>query len=296
MPYILLIFVILFWSGNFIVARAILPFTNPIWLSFWRWAIALLLILPFSVKSCLRQHQLIRTHWRILALLALLGITSFSTFIYLALQNNTVTNTVLVYSINPIIIVIISWIGFRDRITWSQSLGIALSLSGLVWIITRGNPEVLFELQLSVSDLWTLVAAASWALYTALLRRYPQNINPLTFLTVIIMLGLIFLFPLYVWENRTQSSVALNFSNVSGTMYLAIFPSLLAYIFWNKAVNIVGANKAGVFIYLNPVFSIILAFLIFGERFQTYHPMGMALIFLGIFLTAYRRGVRRSAM
>ena len=287
MPYLLLLLVALFWSGNFIVAKGIQESIPPLSLSFWRWALALLILIPFSAKSFLQQKDQMRDHWKIILLLGILGIACFSTFIYIALHSTTVTNTVLVNATNPIFIVIFSWIGFKDRVTLLQIAGIVLSLGGLVWIITRGNPSFLMTLQFARGDLWTLAAAVCWALYTVLLRQYPGRTDSLAFLAVLYTAGLIFLTPLYIWESFNEMPIRLNTVSVSGVLYLGIFPSIFAFIFWNRGVKAVGANRAGVFIYLIPVFSIVLAFLLFDESFKPYHPPGILLIGLGIFLTTY---------
>lgn len=287
MPYLLLLLVVLFWSGNFIVARGIQEFIPPLSLSFWRWTLALLILIPFSARSFLQQKDQMREHWKIILLLGILGITCFSTFIYIALHSTSVTNTVLVNATNPIFIVIFSWIGFKDRVSLVQIAGIVLSLGGLIWIITRGNPSFLLTLQFARGDLWTLAAAVCWALYTVLLRQYPGRTDSIAFLTALFMAGLIFLTPLYIWESFTESPIRLNTASVSGALYLGIFPSIFAYIFWNRGVKAVGANRAGVFVYLIPVFSIVLAFFLFDESFKSYHPPGILLIGLGIFLTTY---------
>jgi len=287
MPYLLLLLVVLFWSGNFIVASGIQEFIPPLSLSFWRWTLALLILIPFSARSFLRQKDLMLKHWKIILLLGILGIAGFSTFIYIALHSTTVTNTVLINATNPIFIVIFSWIGFNDRVSWVQIGGIVLSLAGLIWIITRGNPALLATLQFARGDLWTLAAAVCWGLYTVLLRQYPGRTDSIAFLTALFTAGLIFLAPLYILEYVSESSIRLNTASVGGVLYLGIFPSIFAYIFWNGGVKAVGANKAGVFVYLIPVFSIILAFFFFDERFQSYHPPGILLIVLGIFLTTY---------
>jgi len=200
MPYLLLLLVALFWSGNFIIARGIQEFIPPFSLSFWRWALALLILIPFSARSFLRQKDLMLKHWKIILLLGILGVTIFSTFIYIALHSTTVTNTVLVNATNPIFIVIFSWIGFKDRISSLQVVGIVLSLLGLIWIICKGNPSFLMTLQFAWGDLWTLAAAACWALYTILLRQYPGRTDSIAFLTALFIAGLIFLAPLYIWE------------------------------------------------------------------------------------------------
>lgn len=287
MPYLLLLLVVLFWSGNFIVARSVQEFIPPFSLSFWRWALALLILIPFSAKSFLRQKDLMREHWKIILLLGILGIACFSTFIYIALHSTTVTNTVLINATNPVFIVIFSWVGFKDRVSLLQIAGIVLSLGGLLWIISRGNLSFLITLQFAKGDLWTLAAAVCWALYTVLLRQYPGRTDSIAFLTALFIAGLIFLTPLYIWESFTKSSIRLNTASVSGALYLGIFPSIFAYMFWNRGVKAVGPNRAGVFVYLIPVFSIILAFFLFDERFKSYHPPGIMLIALGIFLTSY---------
>jgi drug/metabolite transporter (DMT)-like permease len=285
MPYFLLLLVVLFWSGNFIVANGIQHNIPPISLSFLRWMVAFLILLPFTAKSVFRRQELLVKHWKLLAFLGMLGVTNFSTFLYLGLKSSTVTNTVLVNSFTPIFIVLILWALFKERITLLQLVGIMISLCGMIWIITRGNPAVLLTFQFVRGDLWTLAASFSWALYTVLLKRYPPGLEPNSFLTVLILIGLVFLSPLFIWEIYGQHSIRLNFATVSGIIYLGIFASLLAYIFWNKAVNMVGAHRAGVFHYLIPVFSITLAFFIFDERFKSYHPPGIFFIFLGIYLT-----------
>lgn len=287
MPYLLLLLVALFWSGNFIVARGIQEFIPPFTLSFWRWALALLILMPFSARSFLRQKDLLLAHWKIILVLGILGVTIFSTFIYVALHSTTVTNSVLVNATNPIFIVVFSWISSKDRISPLQIAGIMLSLIGLLWIISKGNPSFLKTLHFARGDLWTLAAAACWALYTVLLRQYPGRTDSIAFLTALFIAGLIFLAPLYIWESVNGYPVRLNGASISGALYLGVFPSIFAYIFWNKGVQAVGANKAGVFAYLIPVFSIVLAFFIFDERFKPYHPPGILLITLGIFLTTY---------
>ncbi|MGB8424706.1 MAG: DMT family transporter, partial [Desulfobacterales bacterium] len=163
MPYVLLTLTVLFWSGNFVIGRGIHAEVPPISLAFWRWFTALVLLLPFALPAMVRQRDLIGRHWKLLCLLAILSVTNFNTFIYLALQSNTVINTVLINSLTPVFIVFVSWIGFREKISVLQGLGGLMSFAGLIWIITRGQPALLFTVRFSRGDLWTLAAALSWA-------------------------------------------------------------------------------------------------------------------------------------
>ena len=285
MPYVLLTLTVLFWSGNFVIGRGIHSVVPPVSLAFWRWVAALALLIPFALRPMMRQRALIRRHWKLLCLLAILSVTNFNTFIYLALQANTVINTVLINSLTPVFIVFVSWIGFREKISVLQCLGGLLSFAGLIWIITRGEPALLFSIRFSGGDLWTLAAALSWAVYSVLLRKRPPHLDPVGFLGFIIAAGLLFLSPFYFWEITRGAGFMVDKGTVGAVLYIALFASVLAYIFWNKAVAAVGANRAGIFVHLMPVFSITLAFIFLGERLQAYHLPGIVLILCGIVLT-----------
>ncbi len=285
MHYLLLILAVLFWSGNFIVGRGIHNEIPPMTLAFWRWAIALLIILPFSLRPILRQKDLIRRNWKILTLLAILSVTNFSMFIYMALKSSTVTNAVLINSMIPIFIVIVSWMGFKERITLRQAIGIVISLTGLMFIITKGNLSTLIAVRFGKGDMWTISAGISWALYSALLRKCPVELDSLSFLAATIIIGIFFIFPFYIWEIGTGKTMKFSHASIGSIIYVALFASVLAYTFWNKAIQIIGANKTGVFIHLMPVFSIILAMIFLDEKLRGYHIKGTILIFSGIFLT-----------
>jgi len=285
MHYLLLILAVLFWSGNFIVGRGIHNEIPPMALAFWRWAIALLIIFPFSLGPILRQKDLIGRNWKLLTLLAILSVANFSMFIYMALKSSTVTNAVLINSMTPIFIVMVSWMGFKERITLRQGVGIAISLTGLMFILTQGNPSTLIAVRFGKGDMWTISAGISWALYSALLRKCPVEFDPLGFLGTTIIIGVFFIFPFYIWEIGTGKTMNFTPAAMGSIIYVALFASVLAYIFWNKAVHTIGANKTGIFIHLMPVFSILLAMIFLDEKLKGYHIIGSILIFSGIFLT-----------
>jgi len=285
MHYLLLIFAVLFWSGNFIVGRGIHNDIPPITLAFWRWAVALLIILPFSLRHVVHQRDLILRNWKILTLLAILSVTNFSMFIYMALKSSTVTNTVLINSMIPIFIVLVSWMGFKERITLTQTIGIVISLTGLIFIIVHGDLSSLISVRFGKGDMWTISAGLSWALYSVLLRKCPMELNPISFLTTAIIIGIFFIFPFYIWEISTGRTMNITIASIGSIIYVALFSSILAYIFWNRAIQIIGANRTGIFIHLMPVFSIILAIIFLNEKLRGYHIIGTILIFSGIFLT-----------
>ncbi len=289
MHYLLLIFAVLFWSGNFVVGRGIHNEIPPITLAFWRWMVALLIILPFSLRHIVLQRDLIRQNWKILTLLAILSVTNFSMFIYMALKSSTVTNTVLINSMIPIFIVLVSWMGFKERITLRQAFGIVVSFTGLMFIIVNGNLSNLISVRFGKGDIWTIFAGMSWAIYSVLLRKCPTEFNPLSFLTTTIIIGVFFIFPFYIYEIRSGKIMNFTQASIGSVIYVALFSSILAYIFWNKAIQIIGANKTGIFIHLMPVFSILLAIIFLNEQLREYHIKGTILIFIGIFLTTARK-------
>lgn len=258
----------------------------PVSLNFWRWTGALVILLPFGLPRVVRQFALVRKHWLLLALMSIPSISVFNAFIYTALQTASSTNTVLVNAMIPIFIGMTARIVFGVRMSRLQVAGVLISLTGLLFIISRGNLELFRHLTFSHGDLWTLGAALAWAVYSVMLRLRPIEMDPLTFLTAIIAMGLVFLAPFFIWEFIAKGGFSLSGPTFAGIAYVCIFPSVLAYIFWNRGVQMVGANRAGIFIHLMPVFTILMAAIFLGERLHLFHVYGMALIFSGIALTS----------
>jgi drug/metabolite transporter (DMT)-like permease len=289
LPYLLLTLTVLFWSGNFILGRGIREMIPPVSLNFWRWVGALAMLLPFSWRRVYRQRTMLGKHWKLLALLALPSITIFNTFIYTALQTTTAINTVLVNAMIPIFIALTAWVVFNERLSVRQSAGVGVSLAGLLFIVTRGHLADLGMLTFSRGDLWTLGASLSWAIYSVMLRKRPTNMDPLAFLTVIIIFGLLYALPFYGWEVWRSGGFDLTLVSLASMFYVALFPSVLSFIFWNSSVDKVGANRAGIFIHLMPVFSVVLAVLFLDERLHLFHFIGIGLIFIGIVMTTMRK-------
>lgn len=285
-PYLLLVLTTLFWAGNFVLGRAVHASIPPVSLVFWRWAGALLILLPFAFPHLRAQWPLLRRYWKALAIYGFLGVSCFNTFIYIALQTTTATNAVLINSTIPVLIVALSWMFGGTTITRRQAFGVAVSLAGVIIIICRAELRLLLSLRVNRGDLWVLLAVVSWALYTFLLRRRPAGLHPLSFLSAIIMLGLLGLAPLYGWELSQGLRMEASPATFASILYVALFPSVLAFIFWNQAVGQVGANKAGLFLHLMPVFGAILSVLFLGESFHLFQMAGIGLIFSGICLTS----------
>ncbi|EGV33338.1 protein of unknown function DUF6 transmembrane [Thiorhodococcus drewsii AZ1] len=283
----------LFWAGNMVFARALHTEIPPLALAFWRWLLALAVMLPFAAAPLRAQWRLALPHWPILTLLALLSISGYNTFVYLGLQDTTATNAALLTSTMPVLILGFSFLLLRQGVTAWQGLGILLSLLGVLVIVTQGNPSRFADLAFNRGDLWILVGALSWALYSVCLRWRPSGLDPLVLLTILIAIGLVPLFPLYLWDLAQGHRFALNPVNLSAIGYVAVFPSVVAYMVWNLAVARMGPNRTGQFIHLIPVFGALLAMLLLGERLALFHGIGIALIVLGIwFVTLFRADAR----
>ncbi|MEA3468935.1 MAG: DMT family transporter [Thermodesulfobacteriota bacterium] len=287
MPYLLLTLSALFWSGNFVISRGMHTEIPPVSLAFWRWAIALLIIAPFGLRRVYEQRALLKQHSRFIFFQSLLGVAGFNTLIYTAMQSTTAINAVLVNSCIPVIIVIISWIVYQERLNVKQSLGVLISLSGVLLIIAKGDVVTLQQLTFNQGDLLVLAAALVWAFYSANLRNYPEELHPIAYQTGIMLVGLIFLLPCYLFEIQSGKQMQINMATTLTIGYVALFASILAFICWTRAIREVGANRAGPFIHLMPVFSTILAIIFLDETLLGYHVRGMSLVFTGIFITTF---------
>ena len=288
-PYILLTLTTLFWSGNMVVGRAIREDVPPLSLAFWRWAIALALTLPLALPHLRTQWPQLKRSWRAVALLGLLGVGGYNTLAYVALQTTNATNAVLLNSFIPIATITLSWAFLKKHLHGAEWLGVLISLAGVTAIVTRGEIAALAGLTLNVGDLWMLLAVLVWALYTIGLQWRPTGVHPMLMLAAFISVGLIALAPAYAWEIAQSRSIHITPGALAGIIYTGTLPSFVGYIFYNRAVGEVGASKASLFIHLMPVFGTVLSAAFLGEVPQTYHFVGIALIFAGIYLTTSGR-------
>jgi drug/metabolite transporter (DMT)-like permease len=286
MPYLLLVLTTLFWSGNFVLSRGMHAEMPPVALALWRWLLALAILLPFAWSGLRRQRRLLVAHRAYLVSQGLLGVTGFNTLLYQAMQTTTAINAVLVNSSIPVLIALICWGVYRETLRPRQLLGVAVSLFGVVMILTRGEPGHLLTIQLNRGDLWVLLAALTWACYSANLRRYPADLHPLVYQVAITVCGLVGILPWYLWERLHGAGFTWGPATLATVGYVAVFASVLAFLFWNRAVREVGANRAGPFVHLMPLFSTLMATLFLGESFGLFHFKGMVLIFTGILLTS----------
>lgn len=288
-PYLLLVCAMVLWSGNAIVGRAVNQDIPAITLSFWRWTIGFLLLLPFTARQIRLGWPVILRHWRLLLLYDLLGLVGCNVLTYAALHDTTAVNSSLINSTTPIFVMCLSFLLFGDRIQPRQLVGVLVSLLGVVAIVSGGQLGTLGGLAVNRGDLMMLTSIGLWSAYTALLRRRPEGLPPMAFLAVLMGMGALIELPFYLIERALGGGFEPSAGNLLAILYVAIFPAVIALHFWNRAVAALGANRASPFIHLMPVFGTVLAVIFLGERFGPHHALGIALIFAGVCLATRRR-------
>ena len=284
--YILLIFTTLFWSGNFIVGKTASMFQIPPFsLNFYRWFFAGLILLPFTYKEIINKKKYILENLGFFIILGVTSITIFNSIVYFSLYYTQVISGILMISTIPVWIIFISSILNIEKTNIFQILGVILSLTGVIFIITKADINLIKNLDFNKGDLSMVVAMFSWAIYSALLKRKKYKISQISLLEVVIICGLIFLAPIYFIEMSMGKLIILEKPFYLTLAYVVIFPGLAAFFFWIKGISIIGANRAGIFLHLMPIFGAIMAMVIFDEKFMYYHFLGAIFIIAGITLS-----------
>jgi drug/metabolite transporter (DMT)-like permease len=280
-PYVLLSLTSLFWAGNTVIGRFMAGHVPPITLAFVRWGGATLILLPFAARHLIRDWPVIRKHAALMLLLAVTGFSVYNTLAYYGLQYTTAINGLLLQSIGPLFVALWSFVLFRDRLTLRQACGIGVSLTGVVVIVCHGSLAVLLAVAFNRGDLMFVVALLIYAFYAAMLRRRPV-MHPLSFLAFGMGVGAVVLLPAMVLELASGKTFIVDGESILSFAFICIFPSLLGYLFLNRGIELIGANRSAPFIHLVPVFGSVLAIALLGERFELYHAVGYALVFAGI--------------
>lgn len=284
--HVLMLLPPLFWAGNALVGRAAVGQIPPIALSFWRWVLALLIILPFTLRETIQFLPVLKARWRLVAGLSLFSVTAYNTLLYLALQTTTAINATLVAVSMPVMMLVMGRLWLGESLGAVRTMGIGLSLLGVLGIIIHGDPARLAGMSLSGGDFLVLAAVLSWAIYSVMLKRHPLPVPPLPLLTCLIAVGTLFILPFYLWELASGIGMELRWSSAAAILYTSVFASLLAYYFWNQGVAALGAGVAGQYTYLMPLFTALLAVILLGETLNWYHWAGGGLIFAGLWLSS----------
>lgn len=280
--YTALLLSALFWAGHAVLARGVADHIPPAGLTFWRWLLALAIVLPIAGHRLWRHRALIRAHWRYLTLLAWLAGTGFNILLYFAVDTTSATNAVLINGVGPIFVVGLAWQSFRQPVTKRQALGILFGVAGTLVIVTRGVPSAIIGLEIVPGDMLMILAVSLTAAYSVLLRLRPHGLDDMTLLAAIVIFSLALAVPFYVAEHLNGDVMPLTWTSAGAVVYVGLFASLLAYGGWNLGIRLVGASAASLFMYLIPVFGAGLAILFLGETLHVFHIVGFALVAFGL--------------
>jgi drug/metabolite transporter (DMT)-like permease len=277
------------WSGNFIAARGVIKQLPPISLAFYRWLTASVILFPFAIRSVKKDWPVIKQSGQYLFWTAATGITMFNTFVYIGAHYTTAINLSLIGTTSsPVIAVILAKLFLKEKLGIWKIAGMALCLSGVLYLLSKGSLQNLLHLRFTKGDGWVLLAALAFAIYNTFVKRKPSGISSIAFLLVVFSMGTLLLFPFYLWEVNHSAPVVWDINLVLIILFLGIGASVIAFLSWNLAVGHLGAGRTALFGNLIPIFSSIEATLLLNEDFTTIHIISMILVFTGI-IVANRR-------
>jgi drug/metabolite transporter (DMT)-like permease len=275
----------LIWSGNFIVARGVIQEIPPVSLAFYRWFFASLILLPFVYKQFINEWRIIKQSWRYIFWVSLTGIALFNTFVYVGGHYTSAINLALIGTTSsPIMANILARIFLKERIGWYKIVGITLCITGVLFLLARGNFNNLQTFTFSEGDLWVLFAAFCFAVYNTLVRKKPVEISTSSFLLAIFSLGTILLLPFFLWEMNYSKPVIWSKNLVWAIIYVSLGASVICFWIWNIAIHKLGAGRTALFGNLIPVFSSLEAVLWLGERFTYYHRISIRIVIIGLLI------------
>jgi len=282
---LLLAAAMLFWAGNSIMGKAMVGVVPPVALAFWRWTIALVLITPLAWPHLRREWRTLAAGWPVVAALSATGVATFGALTYVGVQSTSALNSLLLQAAIPPLILLFAWIGLRERASRVQLVGVALSLAGVVEVITRGHPGSILQLKLNHGDVLILVGVVLYSIYSLVLRLRPA-VHPLSLLWGTFLGAMVILAPFLAAEAHAGQVFRPSLAGLGGVAYVAVLPSFLSYLFFNRGVELIGSGRAGQFMHLIPVFGSVLAVVLLGEAFHPFHAIGVVLIAAGILVAS----------
>ena len=284
--YLMLVLATLFWAGNFVVGKiAFIENVPPFSLTFFRWLLVWVILIPFTYKEFFKLRRVILDNFLLLLLLGLTSVGLFNSFIYNALNFTQVINASLFNAVIPVAIILFGLLFKLEKTNKYQILGLIISILGILSIITKLDLDILLTLSFNKGDILMIGAVITWGIYSAFLKKRKFEVSLLTLVHILCTFGLVTLIPQFLFEFSQGNTIIINDHLIYSLIYLAIFPSIGSYYCWAGAVSIIGANRAGIFLSLIPLFSTILAMIFFDEKFLFFHFIGSVLIILGLLLS-----------
>ena len=284
--YVFLILATLFWSGNFIVGKfAYLFQIPPLTLNVLRWISVWLILMPFTYEEIKNNLPSIKKNWFVISFMGVITISTFNSVVYYALNYTKVINSVLVLAAIPAATIVFSSLMKIEKTNVFQLLGLFLSIIGIGSIISYGDIQNIIELNFNKGDLLMIVCVISWALYSTLLKKHKFKFSQFTLIQLMVSAGVLFLIPQFFYEQSNNLEVNFNKAFFAILIYVVLFPAIAAYYCWQKGVEIIGPNRASMFIQLMPIFSAIMAIIFLNEKLELFHFVGAAFIVSGIYLS-----------
>ena len=276
----------LFWAGNFTIAKfAYLENIPPFSLSFLRWSLVWIILLPFTYREILSDKHVIKKNLSLFFILGFTSVCVFTSFTYNALNYTQVINASLFNTAIPVTIILVCFLLKIEKTNIFQISGLLVSVLGILAIITKLDLNILLSLDFNKGDLFMIVAIIAWGIYSAYLKKKTFDISLLALVHIICTFGLLFLLPLFILDMMQGRAIVISNNLIYILIYIAIFPSIGSYYCWAGAVSIIGANRAGIFLSLIPLFSTIFAMIFFDEKFLFFHFIGTILIIIGLLLS-----------
>jgi len=283
--YVLLTLMAFFLAGNHIIGRAVHGQIPPVGLSFWRWTAGTLMLMPFALPGVIKNWATFRQHWRNFLLLGFFMIGS-TTLVLVALTMTIAINVSLINALQPILTVFFAWLIFKEELNVWRILGIVFGIGGVVVMVSRGDPGVLLRLDLQAGDFVALLAMCGFAGYALGLNLLPRELGSVPSLFGITVTGTIMLLPAYLWETLAVKPVPFSATSIEAILALALLVSVLGNLCWNAGTRAIGPSRATMFINLIPVFGILLATSVLGEKLRLFHVVGGLLVITGLALAA----------
>ncbi len=275
----------LLWSANYVIARSLSDKVPPVTLAILRWTVAFLVLVPFALKDFLKQWRIIKKHFLFFLMASVLGVSLFNTLIYTAGHYTSATNLSLIAITAPVLILLMSAVFLKDKLSIKILPGILITLTGLLLLISKGDPLSLIELNFNKGDLLMLLAAICFSGYSVLMTRKPREVSMPVLLLITSFTGLILLLPFHGLAINTIPVPVYTREVLLSILYVGIFASIIAFYSWNHAILRIGARKAGMLYYTLPVFSALLAIIFLNERLHSYHFLSFLAIISGIYLS-----------
>ena len=286
LAYLFLVLATLCWSGNFIVGKFATFFEiPPLTLNVFRWISVWFILLPFTYKEIYRNLPYIKKNWLVISFMGVITISTFNSVVYFALNYTQVINAVLMLAAIPAATIVLSSLMKIEKTNIFQLFGLILSIIGIGSIISNGDIQKIISLNFNKGDMWMLVCVITWSLYSTLLKKNNFKFSQFTLIQLMVSVGVLFLIPQFFYEKSIGLKLNLNKEFLLILIYVAVFPAIAAYYFWQKGIEIIGPNRSTMFIQLMPLFSAIMAIIFFKEKFELYHFAGAILILSGIYLS-----------